>query len=398
MTATRIVRAATLAVGAAIWVVLAWLLWRTSVPALHLPQLDARSVFGAAHVRAGRRYDDFLVVNWALATLATLAAYLVVVRRAGRLAGKVGLRPVNTGIVLGLLALTAAWGAGVPFALAAAWWERRHGVSRAGYGTKLLGQWQALLGSSFAALVLLSLILVLARRLGRTWWMAAAPVLVVLVVGVQFLQPFVSSLGTKPVRSPSLRRAIAQLELKEDAGRPAVRVVDVSSQTRDANAFAVGFGPSAHVFLWNTILRPPFALRNIRFVVAHELAHVARNHVLRGIAWFALLLVPVLIAIAYLVDVRRAAAVPLALLLVALAQLALLPVRNAISRRIETEADWTALESTRDPAAARGLFRGFVTTSLEDPSPPGWLHVLLDDHPTPLQRVELARAWAERNR
>jgi len=78
---------------------------------------------------------------------------------------------------------------------------------------------------------------------------------------------------------------------------------------------------------------------------------------------------------------------------IALAQLAILPLQNAISRRYEREADWIGLNGTRDPAAARGLFVGFVRTSLQDPSPPGWVHVMLDDHPTPLQRVEMASAW-----
>jgi Zn-dependent protease with chaperone function len=88
--------------------------------------------------------------------------------------------------------------------------------------------------------------------------------------------------------------------------------------------------------------------------------------------------------------------VPLALLVIALAQLVVLPVQNAIARRYEREADWIGLNATRDPAAARGLFVGFVRTSLQDPSPPGWVHIMLDDHPTPLQRVELARAFALR--
>jgi STE24 endopeptidase len=88
--------------------------------------------------------------------------------------------------------------------------------------------------------------------------------------------------------------------------------------------------------------------------------------------------------------------VPLALLVVALVQLALLPLTNAISRRYEAEADWVAVETTRDPAAARGLFAGFARTSLQQPDPPAWAHVLLDDHPTLLQRVEQAEAWRAR--
>src|SRR5438876_195373 len=40
MTATRIGRAATLAVGVVVWCGAAWLLWRTSVPSLHLSGFD----------------------------------------------------------------------------------------------------------------------------------------------------------------------------------------------------------------------------------------------------------------------------------------------------------------------------------------------------------------------
>ena len=58
--------------------------------------------------------------------------------------------------------------------------------------------------------------------------------------------------------------------------------------------------------------------------------------------------------------------------------------------------DWKALRATRDPEAARGLFREFAVTSLGDPSPPTWAYVLLDTHPTLAQRVAMADAWAAR--
>ena len=62
---------------------------------------------------------------------------------------------------------------------------------------------------------------------------------------------------------------------------------------------------------------------------------------------------------------------------------------------MESEADWKALETTHDPAAARGLFREFAVTSLGDPSPPTWAYLLLQTHPTLAQRVAMANAWAE---
>jgi len=365
---------------------------------LHLPKLDERAVFGAMLVHRAERYERFLVWNWLAGTLATLVAYVVVVRCARSLAARIGLRPVNTGIVLGMLTITVVWATSLPFALAGVWWDRRHHTSRESYGSQVPAQWGRLLATAFMTLVLLGIVLLFARRLGRRWWLAAAPTIAAIALGLQFVQPFVASIGTKPLRSPQVRAAVARLEATEHAGSPTVRVDDVSGQTREANAFAVGFGPSAHVVIWNTLLDGRFTFPQVRFVLAHELGHLAHDHILRGVAWFALLLLPVLAVVAYTTDLRHSSAVPLALLVLALAELALLPVQNAISRRIETEADWTALNATRDPAAVRGLFRGFVVTSLQDPSPPGWVHFLLDDHPSALQRVELARAWRLRRR
>jgi STE24 endopeptidase len=84
------------------------------------------------------------------------------------------------------------------------------------------------------------------------------------------------------------------------------------------------------------------------------------------------------------------------LLVVAVWTLVTSPAQNVVSRRDEAEADWKALETTRDPAAARGLFRKFATTSLGDPSPPTWAYLFLDTHPTLAQRVAMADAWAAR--
>jgi Zn-dependent protease with chaperone function len=63
---------------------------------------------------------------------------------------------------------------------------------------------------------------------------------------------------------------------------------------------------------------------------------------------------------------------------------------------MEAEADWKALQVTRDPRDFQRLMVGFQTTSLDDPSPPTWAYVLLTDHPTLEQRVGMARAWAAR--
>src|SRR5262249_54292687 len=147
MTATRMARAATLPVAVAVWVVSALLLWRTKVPSdLHLPSLDESSVFGAALVRRAEHYERFLYVEWLLATIASVAALVVMMRRGPRLAPSLGLGRVNAGIILGAVTLTVVWTVSIPFRIASEWWQRRYGISTESYASVLGASWGSLLG------------------------------------------------------------------------------------------------------------------------------------------------------------------------------------------------------------------------------------------------------------
>jgi len=329
-----------------------------------------------------------------IGTIAALGAYAVMVRRGRDLAGRLGLGPMNSGIVVGVVILTVVWTVTLPFRIAALWWERRHGISFQAYGPAVLSEWGQLIGSALVAMVALAVLLALVRRSRRSWWLAAAVAFGAILLVLQFATPYLVTLGTDPAPG-ALRDEVRTLGRLEHAGRPPVRIQNVSARTNEENAFALGIGPSERVIVWDTMLANP--LRETRFVLGHELAHLARNHILRGVGWFLLLALPVLLVVSRITDLRRPQAVPLALLVIALARVALLPVQDGISRRYEAEADWIGLNGSRDPTSAAELFVSFVHSSLQDPSPPGWVHFLLDDHPTALQRVEMARAWRARH-
>ena len=179
-----------------------------------------------------------------------------------------------------------------------------------------------------------------------------------------------------------------------------LRVEEVSGDTSQANAYAFGIGPSARTVLWDTLLDGRFSDGEVDVVLAHELAHHSSNHIPEAVGWFGLF-AAARRARPHDRDAAagrdgRARGVPLALLVTAIVQLALAPAQGIVSRRMESEADWKALQTTRDPQAARGLFREFADTSLGDPSPPTWAYVLLQSHPTLAQRVAMAEAWARR--
>jgi STE24 endopeptidase len=119
------------------------------------------------------------------------------------------------------------------------------------------------------------------------------------------------------------------------------------------------------------------------------------------VGWFALWAIPAGLVVA-LATRRRGGmgvpeAVPLALFLVVLLQLVAVPLDNLHTRRTEAAADWAALDTTRDPAAARNLFVRLSRTALEQPDPPGWAYGLFADHPTIMQRLAMVRAWEVRH-
>jgi STE24 endopeptidase len=404
MTAMRIRPATLLAVaGLFVWALAATFLWRTKVPSnLGFPSLDERSVFGAEAVRDGQRFERFFEISWVLSTLVALGVLVLFVRRGPHLARSLGLGPVNAGIITGVVVTVALWAALIPFEIASSWWSRRHGISKESWASIIVAPWSTLVSTTFIALVVLALLLLFAKHFGNRWWISAAGVLVVLGIGLQLVLPYLARFGTHPVRSPRLAADIERLEDREQVGDPTVRIASVKESTTAVNAFAIGIGPSRSVFIFDTFFDGRFTPGEVRVVIGHELGHLARWHIWKGIAWGVLIGLPTLLAVVLVTrrrgGLRNPGTVPLALLTLTVVGLAFAPFENVVSRRYEAEADWMALQATRDPASARGLFTGFVQEDLQDPDPPGWVHVWLDTHPTALDRVEMAEAWARRNR
>ncbi len=368
---------------------------------LELPHLDPRQYFSAAELSRTLSYERFQQIDWLLSVLATIAALVVVARRGPRLGREIGLGRIGTGIVLGMLAITTVWALNLPFAVASRWWERRHGLTRGGWIDWLLAPWAQLVGQVAIALLAIVVALVLTGRFPRRWWIAAAPAFTLIALLFAFAGPYLDALGTHGLRSPALRSAAKALERRDGVQGTPISVQDVSKTTTQANAMSEGIGPSRRVILWNTLLDGRFSFGEVKFVIAHELGHTARRHIWKGVAWFGLLALPGAFGIAEVTrrrgGLRDPGLLQLAMLALVVFQLAATPLVNAISRRYEAEADWLALETTRDPAAARGLFEGFSRTSLQQASPPRWDYVMLEDHPTIIQRIAMAEAWRTRN-
>jgi Zn-dependent protease with chaperone function len=399
MTAVRTWRAAAFGVLAVGWVAVAWALAGTVVPDdLRLPAVSVDAVFGAALVARAERYERFLYVDWALAQVALLVTLAVYARRGTRFARESAAGPIGTGMLLGMIGLALAWLAVLPFSVAALWWDRRHGLSDVGYGATILGGWIGLGGTFLAVSLALVVVMALARRVGSWWWLPGSLVLAAIAAALVLVEPYLTTL--EPVQDQRIEQAYQRFQRAQGVEGIPLRVEKMSGDTSLANAYAFGLGPSRRVVLWDTLLDGRFTHREIDVVLAHELGHQSSDHIPKAIGWFALFALPGAVVL-MLVTRRRGGmgepvAVPLALLAVAVLTLVAAPAQNLVSRRMEAEADWKALRTTRDPAAARGLFRELAVTSLGDPSPPVWAQVLFGTHPTLADRVAMADAWRAR--
>jgi len=381
-------------------VVGAILLFPTAVPGdLSFPAVDVDQTFGAEFVDEAKRYERFFYAIWILAQIALLATLWIYARRGAAFTRESSAGPIGTGMLLGMLGLAIVWLVGLPFRLAAHWWVRRHEESDLGYLDWVVEDWTILAAEFLAICLALLIVMGLARWLGERWWLPGAAVFVGIAALFNFVAPYLDY-TTDPLRDKALLADARRYEAELGLPLIPIRVEEVSNDTDQANAYAFGLGPSRRVVFWDTMLQEPFSADEQRVVLAHELAHHSQTHLPEGIGWFALFAVPgawiLMRATRRRGGMGAPEAIPLALLVVVVFQLMTAPLANTISRRMEAEADWKALQVTRDPASLEGLMIGFSETGLGDPDPPGWAQLMLGTHPALADRVAMARAWALR--
>lgn len=284
--------------------------------------------------------------------------------------------------------------------------EKRFGMSRLSLGQFLRDALKSALFATVVALALLLPLLALIRR-SESWWAAASLLYGAFLALSTFVLPnLVMPLFYKvePLAEGPLKSAV--LSAVEAAGAPPIRRIAVlreSAKSPRANAFIHGFGPSRRIVLFDTLLAS-FHPREVRFIVAHEAAHLAHRDVPKALS-LGLALVPVklyllafgLWALAPAFGLRGpgdAAGVPLLLLLAGLIELAERVALSPLARRAEARADASALSATCDPVSAESMMARLCDLNLIDEAPPRLVEALLFSHPSPQRRIQSARAFA----
>ncbi len=291
-----------------------------------------------------------------------------------------------------------------------AWWarfrlEQRFGFNRSTLGLWVVDQLKGLLVSAALAVPLLALLLWLVGALGAWWWLAAFAVvlgfqLVMVVLYPRLILPLFSKLT--PLPAGPLKERLMALAERTGYHAQAIQVIDGSRRSAHSNAYFTGFGRLKRIVLFDTLIEQ-LDEHQIEAVLAHEIGHYRRGHVLRRLALGALSLFVALWALAWVVGTPATTgafgfapgAAP-ALLLVSLCgglvTFWFQPLLQGLSRRHEYEADRFAAEVLRDPGPLATALARLHETNLGNLTPHPVYSAVYLSHPTLHERRQ-ALGW-----
>ncbi len=283
--------------------------------------------------------------------------------------------------------------------------EARFGFNKMTFALYLKDALKGLLVGAILGLPLLFSVLWLMERMGKYWWLYVWGVWVTFNLLILFIYPsFIAPLFNKftPMQDEAMKARIAVLLGKCGFTASGLFVMDGSKRSAHGNAYFTGFGKTKRIVFFDTLLER-LSGNEIEAVLAHELGHFKRRHVLKRIAatfamslGFLWLLGQLMQTIWFYQGLGvRTQSTALALLLffmiLPIFSFLLHPMLSAYSRKHEFEADEYAAKQTaaQDMVSALvKLYQDNAATLTPDPL----YSKFYDSHPPAMARIAHLRA------
>ncbi len=187
-------------------------------------------------------------------------------------------------LFLGALAVAQAL-IGSPVSLYATFsLERRFGFNTTKAKTWLLDRLKSALISAILGLPLLYLLYTFIDDAGSLWWLWAAAIFSVIDLCLSLIYPLViAPLFNKftPLPEGGLASRIAELAHRLDFKVSGIFVMDGSKRSRHSNAYFTGLGRVKRIVLFDTLVSQ-MSEDEVLAVLAHEIGHEKKRHVLKG--------------------------------------------------------------------------------------------------------------------
>ena len=300
---------------------------------------------------------------------------------------------------------------GLPFS----YWTDLVYEKRSGMSTMTIPRWikdqflELMLGSLVIAGMVVPLYAAI-HAFGSAWWIVGGAFIVAFMAVMAFVLPvLILPRFNKftPLEPGPVRRRIEELAELQGVTIQGVYLMDASKRTTRPNAYVAGFGKTKRVVINDTIA--DFPLEELSQVIAHELGHYRRNHVVKGFPMTALQMPLALLATELVIgndlvlgwagvqDLGDPASFPLFgtfFFSIAFSVFGL-PGRWQ-SRKYEREADLEALELIGDPTSFVAVWPRMVLAAKPDLEPTPW-RKLQSTHPEIAERMQFGLDWAGLN-
>jgi STE24 endopeptidase len=277
--------------------------------------------------------------------------------------------------------------------------EHKYNVSNQTFIKWIWENTKTLLVSGVIGIPVLLLFFYSLNKFNLLWWLPFAIILFILSVILARIVPvFILPLFYKiiPVESEDLKNRIQALA--KDAGIKVENVYkfNLSKNTKKANAAFTGIGKSKRILLGDTLLEG-YSADEIETVIAHELGHYKKKHIIKNIIIGTASSFLTLFLIAYLYNLSlpwfgftsivQIAAIPLLSLWAMIIGLILNPLSNLLSRKFEYEADEYAIKSTNKREAFISTLEKLTDQNLGDREPHPFVEWFFYSHPSIKNRV-----------
>lgn len=256
------------------------------------------------------------------------------------------------------------------------------------------------------------------RRSPRRWWfyfwLASLPILVFLLfITPVVIEPLFFKFTPLEKTQPQL---VAEIEKVIERGgltipRERMFEMNASSKLKSVNAYVTGFGASKRVVVWDTTISK-MTIPQTLFVFGHEMGHYVLGHLMKGIAFTAVVLL-IFLFLGYrgmhwaqgrrgdawgVRGVEDWASLPVLLVFLTVLGFLFSPVNNSFSRYLEHQADIYGLEVTHglvpdSPQVAAQAFQILGEINLADPDPSAFIKIWLYSHPPLNERIVFAQTY-----
>jgi STE24 endopeptidase len=237
------------------------------------------------------------------------------------------------------------------------------------------------------------------NKFGSLWWLPFAIItFLISVVLARIIPVLILPLFYKlvPFENDELKERITKLAIDAGIRLQNIYRFDMSKNTKKANAAFTGLGKSKRILLGDTLI-DNYSNDEIETVIAHELGHYKKKHIIKNIIRGTLLSFLTLFIVAWLYEsslgwfgfesILQVAALPILVLWSMLLGLIESPMSSAVSRKYEYEADEYAVEVTGKPAAFAATLKKLTEQNLGDKDPHPFVEWFFYSHPSIKNRL-----------